>query len=380
MKVKNKIWDNLPEGNALSGLILIGCTIFSLLMSNFFVKQPYLDFWQTDIGGMSILTFINDVLMTIFFLIVGLEIKKELVVGELKSFKKAFLPFICAVGGMVVPALIYLIFNYDTAYFNGWGVPTATDIAFSIGILAILGSKIPSGLKVFLTALAIIDDLGAVLVIAIFYSQSISFIYLSLAIICTLVLFLVQKYLKFYNLIIWLIVGCAIWYFLHHSGIHATIAGILVAIVTPINFKGEEPLDYLVGKIHNIVNYFVIPVFAIANTAILVEGDISAVLKSSISLGIIFGLFVGKPLGIMALAFISTKLGLAHLPNKVSWNLVFGAAILAGIGFTMSLFVSFLAFTDSVSQDIAKIAILIGSLLACITGYLFLKFSLKKIN
>jgi Na+:H+ antiporter, NhaA family len=380
MKIKNKIWDNLPEGNALSGIILIACTIFSLLMSNFFVKQPYLDFWQTDIGGMSILTFINDVLMTIFFLIVGLEIKKELVVGELKSFKKAFLPFICAVGGMIVPALIYVIFNYDTDFFHGWGIPTATDIAFSIGILAILGSKIPQGLKVFLTALAIIDDLGAVLVIAIFYSQSISFLYLLLAIICTLLLFLIQKYLKFYNLIVWLTVGCAIWYFLHHSGIHATIAGILIAIVTPINFKGEEPLDYLVGKIHNIVNYFVIPIFAIANTAILVEGDLSTVLKSSISLGIIFGLFVGKPLGIMAFAFISTKLGLAHLPNKVGWNLIFGAAILAGIGFTMSLFVSFLAFTDSMSQDIAKIAILIGSLLACVTGFLYLKFTLKKIN
>lgn len=380
MKVKNKIWDNLPEGNALSGIILIGCTIFSLLMANFFVKQPYLDFWQTEIGNMSILTFINDVLMTIFFLIVGLEIKKELVVGELKSFKKAFLPFICAVGGMIVPALIYVFFNYDTPFFHGWGIPTATDIAFSIGILAILGSKIPQGLKVFLTALAIIDDLGAVLVIAIFYSQSISFVYLSLAILCTLLLFLVQKYLKFYNLIVWLIVGCAIWYFLHHSGIHATIAGILVAIVTPIYFKGEEPLDFLIDKIHNIVNYFVIPVFAIANTAILVEGDLSTALKSTISLGIIFGLYLGKPLGIMAFAFIFTKLGLAHLPNNVSWKLLFGAAILAGIGFTMSLFVSFLAFTDSESQDVAKIAILIGSLLACVTGYLFLKFSLKKLN
>ena len=184
--------------------------------------------------------------------------------------------------------------------------------------------------------------------------------------------------MKFYSLTIWLLTGCLIWYFLHHSGIHATIAGILIAVVTPINFKGNEPLDYLIGKIHNIVNYFVIPIFAIANTAILIEGDLSMALKSSISLGIIFGLYLGKPLGIMAFAYIFTKLGFAHLPNNVSWKLLFGAAILAGIGFTMSLFVSFLAFTDSQSQDIAKIAILIGSFLACTTGFLFLKFTVKK--
>lgn len=374
---KSKLLENLPEGNMLSGLILIFCTVLSLIFANSIYGQNYLDFWAFEIVGKSLLHLINDGLMTVFFLVVGLEIKKELQIGELSNFKKAFLPFICALGGMIAPALIYATLNFGTNNISGWGIPTATDIAFSIGILAILGSRIPHGLKVFLTALAIIDDLGAVVVIALFYSQEVSFTYLSFAIGLTLLLWLLLRFANFYNTVLWIIAGCGIWYFLHHSGIHSTIAGVLLATVIPVKYKRKQPLEKIAEWLHKPVNYFVIPLFAIANTAIMINGDVVSAITSFISVGIILGLFIGKPLGIMLFAFVSTKIGLAELPKQVDWKLLLGAAILAGIGFTMSMFVSFLAFQDAYRQDISKIAILIGSLLASVTGLIYLNLILK---
>jgi Na+:H+ antiporter, NhaA family len=356
---------------------LILCTILSLLFANIIFKQSYIDFWAFELGGKNLLHLINDGLMTVFFLVVGLEIKKELQIGELSNFKKALLPFVCALGGMVTPAVIYVALNFGSKDISGWGIPTATDIAFSIGILAILGSRIPHGLKVFLTALAIIDDLGAVVVIALFYSQEISFFYLSCAIGLTVLLWILLKFAKFYNPILWIIAGCGIWYFLHHSGIHSTIAGVLLATVIPIEYKNTRPLERIAEWLHKPVNYFVIPLFAIANTAIMLNGDVLSAITSTLSLGIIFGLFVGKPLGIMLFAYVSSKSGWAELPNQVDWKLLFGASILAGIGFTMSMFVSFLAFQDAYRQDVSKIAILTGSLLAGVTGLIYLDLALK---
>jgi Na+:H+ antiporter, NhaA family len=376
-KRKPSVFQNLPEGTSFSGLLLIFCTTISLIFANQIFKQAYLDFWNYELCGKSLLHLINDGLMTVFFLVVGLEIKKELQIGELSNFKKAFLPLICALGGMIAPAAIYLALNFGTKDISGWGIPTATDIAFSIGILAILGSRIPHGLKVFLTALAIIDDLGAVVVIALFYSHEISFIYLSCAIGLTVLLWILLKFANYYNIIVWIIAGCGIWYFLHHSGIHSTIAGVLLATVIPIKYKNTQPLEKIAEWLHKPVNYFIIPLFAIANTAIIINGDVISAITSTISLGIILGLFVGKPLGIMFFAYVSTKFGWAELPNQVNWKLLLGAAILAGIGFTMSMFVSFLAFQDAYRQDVSKIAILIGSLLASVVGLIYLNLVLK---
>lgn len=369
-------FQNFAEGNALSGIILSLCTIISLIISNSVIGNSYLNFWHIKLGNYSLLHIVNDMLMTIFFLVVGLEIKKELLIGELKNRKKAMLPALCAVGGMLIPALIFLSFNYGTVNSNGWGIPTATDIAFSIGILGLLGSRIPNGLKVFLTALAIIDDLGAVLVIAIFYSQSILLTYLVFALLLTATLFVLQK--KYFNIFIWVIVGCAIWYFLNLSGIHGTIAGVLLALTIPIDFYNKKPLEKIVGFLHNPVNYFIIPLFAIANTAIVFNGDLTTAIKSNISIGIIFGLLIGKPLGIILTALLFNKIKWTELPTGVNWKMLIGISMLAGIGFTMSLFVTFIAYEDTPRQDICKIAILIGSGLSAIFGLIYLKLITKK--
>ncbi|SFC82738.1 Na+:H+ antiporter, NhaA family [Flexibacter flexilis DSM 6793] len=375
----NNLFKNLPEGDAKSGLILILCVMGSLALANSAWSSVYVNFWnKTVTGEFTVLHLVNDGLMTIFFAVVGLEIKKEMVVGELSNFRKALLPFLCAIGGIIAPALIYAALNYQTENITGWAIPTATDIAFSIGILALLGSSIPRSLKVFLTALAIIDDLGAVVVIALFYSQSIDFYYVMGAILLPLGLWLLERYTKFYHISLWAVVGAVVWYLLHYSGIHATIAGVLIAAVTPIRNKNSEPLEELAHLLHQPVNKFIVPLFAIANTAIVLNAGVMGELLSGISLGIMAGLIVGKPLGIMLIAFISTKIKLTELPNQVSWKLLFGTAILAGIGFTMSLFVSFLAFSDAHRQDISKIAILIGSVMSGVLGLIYLSQTLKQ--
>ncbi len=368
-----QLFQNLPEGNALSGLVLIFCTIFSLLMSNSGCQEIYHKLWQIHFFSFSLLDLINDGLMTFFFFVVGLEIKKELLIGELTNPKKALLPFFCALGGMIAPAVIFIIFNAGTKNLSGWAIPTATDIAFSVGILAMLGKRIPLGLTVFLTALAIIDDLGAVVVIAVFYSHGLEYGNLVSALVLTGFLYILVRYFSFYNTVFLFVIGFFIWYFLHHSGVHATIAGVLLASVVPISVKNKAILEPLAQRFHWSVNYLIVPLFALANTAITLHGSFSETIFSTIGLGIVLGLLVGKPLGILVAAFFSVRLKLAELPSKVSWNLLFGTSILAGIGFTMSLFVSFLAFDDAARQDISKISILLGSLLSAAFGYILLK-------
>lgn len=379
-KIRKNILENLPEGDARTGLILVLCAVVSLHLSNISATSGfYLQMWHRELfGPWNLLLLINDVLMAFFFFVVGLEIKKELLEGELSHRKKALLPLLAALGGMAVPAIIYTIFNAGTANLHGWGIPTATDIAFSIGILALLGTRVPFSLKVFLTALAIIDDLGAVVVIALFYSQGVSLLYILGAVAVTAGLFAIKRYFHYFHSGLWLLAGALIWYLMHHSGIHATIAGILLAIATPVAYRGQRPLEQLAAFFHKPVNYFIIPLFAIANTAIVINGSVMSGIGSSIGLGIILGLFVGKPVGIALFTWLAVKLNLAHLPSGVGYKMIWGVGMLAGIGFTMSLFVSFLAFEDTYRQDVAKIAILLGSFVSGVAGLLYLKSITKK--
>jgi Na+/H+ antiporter NhaA len=374
-KFRDRMLDYLPEGDAQSGIILIACSVGSLLLANLpATSTGYTLLWHHEIAsGWSLLHFINDILMTIFFYLVGLEIKKELLGGELAHLKKAILPFFAALGGMLTPALFYTAFNFGTADIKGWGVPTATDIAFSIGILALLGTRIPKGLKVFLVALAIIDDLGAVVVIALFYSEGVSWPYILCAFAVTGALYALHRYVNFYRPWLWLLSGVLIWYLVHHSGIHATIAGVLLALATPLLYKKRFPIREMEHWFHTPVNKVIVPLFAIANTAIILNGGVVSGIGTNLGLGIILGLALGKPIGITLFTWIADKMNWAHLPTGVGYRMIIGVGMLAGIGFTMSLFVSFLAFDDPYRQDVAKLAIMVGSVIAGIAGLMYLK-------
>jgi NhaA family Na+:H+ antiporter len=374
-RIRDKVLDYLPEGDAQSGIILVLCALGSLLLANLpATSTGYTLLWHHEIAsGWSLLHFINDILMTVFFYVVGLEIKKELLGGELAHLKKAILPFFAALGGMLVPALIYTAFNFGTPDIKGWGVPTATDIAFSIGILALLGTRIPKGLKVFLVALAIIDDLGAVVVIALFYSQGVSAAYILAAFAVTAGLYALHRYLNFYRPWLWLLTGVLIWYLVHYSGIHATISGVMLAMATPLLYKKRFPIREMEHLFHVPVNKFVVPLFAISNTAIILNGGVVSGIGTHLGLGIILGLSLGKPMGIALFTWIADKLGWADLPTGVGYRMIIGVGMLAGIGFTMSLFVSFLAFDDPYRQDVAKLAIMVGSVIAGIAGLVYLK-------
>lgn len=359
------------------GIILVIVTILSLLIANSAWQDGYIHFWHFDIGGHSIVHWINDGLMAVFFLLIGLELKREIYKGELSNFKKASLPIFGAVGGMLIPAGIFLLLNFGTDTQSGAGIPMATDIAFAIGILSLLGSRVPASLKVFLTALAVIDDLGAILVIAIFYTTSTSFLNLFIA-LGIFGLLLVLKRMKIYSLIPYLIGGVIMWYFMLHSGVHATITGVLLAFAIPLGVGNEKsPSDILEHTLHKPVAFFILPLFAIANTCIAIGGDWLAGLEQSSSLGIILGLIVGKPLGVFIFSFIGVVLGLSTLPKKLNWKNIIGVGFLAGIGFTMSIFITLLAFDSTEVIDNSKIAILIASLFAGIIGFLFLKITLK---
>ena len=319
-----------------------------------------------------VILWINDGLMAIFFLLVGLEIKRELVEGELSTIRKASLPVFAAVGGMAVPALLFALFNNGSNTANGWGIPMATDIAFAIAILTLLGNRVPASLKVFLTALAIVDDLGAILVIALFYSTEMHLIYLAYAggILALLIGFNLAgvKRISFYVL-----PGLFMWYFIHHSGVHVTIAGVLTALTLPTTPDAKEsPLEKLEHALTKPVNFFIMPVFALANTNIKLEPEMINGLSSNLGLGIIAGLLLGKPIGITLMSWVSVKLGISKLPGKVTWLQILGLGILAGIGFTMSIFIALLSFEQSEFQLEAKFSILTASLLAGIIGYLFL--------
>ncbi|MGI9581931.1 Na+/H+ antiporter NhaA [Chryseobacterium sp. RRHN12] len=369
-----------------SGIILIFCVLISLIIANSSAAENFQQFLDKEVGthlfGLEypVSIWINDGLMAIFFLLVGLEIKRELIEGELSSFKNASLPIFAAVGGMLVPAVIYSIFNTGTEYSNGWGIPMATDIAFSLAIISMLGKKIPNSIKIFLAALAIVDDLGAILVIAIFYTEQIHWSYLLLSFGVTALLFILN-FLKVTRIIFYIIPGLFLWYFLHHSGIHATIAGVLLAFSIPTNASNVEisPLEKLEHQLHIPVSFLIMPVFALTNTNITFSNEMVTGITSTLGLGIICGLVLGKLLGINLFSLIAIKLKLSSLPQNSNWLQMIGVGLLAGIGFTMSIFIALLSFKEEIPiQDEAKFAILIASFIAAIAGFTILSISSKE--
>lgn len=367
------------ESEKSGGIVLIFFTLLSLLIANSSLTNSYSQLWKYELGGMSIEHWINDGLMAIFFLLVGLELKREFVVGELSSLKKASLPVISALGGILIPAGIYSYLNWGSPTISGYGIPMATDIAFALGALSLLGNKVPVSLKVFLTALAVIDDLGAIIVIAIFYTKTIywSYLFISLGIFVFLI-FCNKIGIK--SLWIYILSGIGMWYFMHHSGIHATITGVLLALSIPTESKTkkESPAEFLQHKLHYPVPFIIMPLFALVNTAISINDDWDKSLFDSASLGIILGLVLGKPLGIFLFTRLSILFKVAEKPKGTTWSQLFGVAILGGIGFTMSIFITLLAFDDVEHINEAKIAILIASIIAGFLGIVWLKASFKK--
>ena len=368
---------------AASGLVLLFSAIIALVISNselsnlyFNTLEKYLFIGINNFGiKLSVLHWINDALMAIFFFFVTLEIKREFLQGELSNIKQAMLPIIGAVGGMLVPALFYIFINYgNSETIVGWAIPSATDIAFSLGVLSLLGSRVPISLKVFLTALAIIDDLGAIVIIALFYSGDLSIKYLSLMLIAFIILLILNKF-NVKKFLPYLIVGLFLWEFTHQSGIHATIAGVLLACTIP-HRKKEKDFSLLIKLEHSISPYVafgIMPLFAFANAGVSLEGLTFASLLNKVPLGILLGLFVGKQLGVFVFSYISIKLKFAQMPTNSNWINFYAVGVLTGIGFTMSLFVGNLAFVDSMQyMDGVKIGVLSGSLLSTVFGYLLL--------
>jgi len=376
---------------AASGLVLLIAAILALILSNTTLNSFYFDILNTHliIGtknfglNLSILHWINDALMAIFFFVVTLEIKREFIQGELSKPKQALLPIIAAIGGMVVPALIYIIINFKTGYsLRGWAIPSATDIAFSIGVLSLLGTRIPISLKVFLTALAIIDDLGAIIIIAFFYSNELQFNYLILLLSAFIFLILLNKYgIKIFTP--YIIIGVFLWFFTYKSGIHSTISGVLLAITIPHKSqkKGNSLLLKLEHFLSPYVAFLIMPLFALANAGVNLKGFSLNSMLAPIPLGIICGLFFGKQIGVFVFSYISIKLKLAEMPSNSNWLKFYGVGILTGIGFTMSLFVGNLAFVDYIGNlDGVKIGVLVGSFLSATIGYIILVVATNKKN
>lgn len=363
------------------GIILLLATAVSILLANINgISSTYISIFHWSIDGTnhhafdwgifhlpnSVLVIINDLFMAAFFFLAGMEIKRELVTGELSSIKQSILPVVAAIGGMLIPALIYSQFSRGTLFMNGWAIPMATDIAFTLGIASLLGNRVPVALKVFITALAIIDDLGAIIVIALFYGGQLKLLYLLLSAIIMIILLSFQKNKVKIGWYTW-VLGLALWYAMFNSGIHATVAGVLFAFTIPV-----KQLAQLELKFHTPVYFIIMPLFALANTAIVFPEDGLAALNHSFSWGIMAGLFIGKPLGICLACYWMIKQKWANLPSQTNWHQLTGAGILAGIGFTMSIFISMLAFQDNMVQDIAKIAVLVSSVLSMIVGYFWL--------
>ena len=375
------------ESEKTGGILLLLCTIVSLVIANSAWGEGYLHFWHSRVDlsfssihlNYSVEQWINDGLMTIFFLLVGLEIERELYAGELSSFSNAILPVVAAIGGMIVPAGIHFLFNSGTPTQNGFGIPMATDIAFALGMLALAGSRVPYSLKIFLTALAIIDDIGAIMVIAVFYNSGVEWLYLGISAGILGTLWLLSK-LGVNHLAFYLIPGLVLWYCMMQSGIHPTIAGVLLAFVIPFSGENENTASYRLQNIlHKPVGYLIVPLFALANTGIVLHEGWTSQLTTSNSAGIIAGLVIGKPVGILLFCFLLVKLSSVKLPLNVGWKNLLGAAILAGIGFTMSIFISNLAFADSDTVSYSKISVLIASSLATIFG-LSVLFTTRKVS
>lgn len=376
MKI-NKLFRDFLNSEKSGGLVLIACTFISLLLANSGIGATYQDFFHIKFGGLSIEQWINDGLMAIFFLLIGLELEREIYIGELSNIKDTMLPVFGAVGGMLVPAGLFLLFNYGLPSQSGAGIPMATDIAFALGVLSLLGNKVPTSLKVFLTALAVMDDLGAILVIAFFYTKTLLWANLLIALGIWLFLYILGK-LKVHNLIPYIVGGVVMWYFMLHSGVHATITGVLLAFAIPFGKGAEKSTSYVLQHfLHNPVAFLILPIFALANTAITVSGNFSQMLTAHYSIGIAMGLIIGKPAGILAMTFIAVKSGICKLPSGIDWKSIFGIGILAGIGFTMSIFITLLAFNDEIIISDSKLIILLSSLIAGVVGYIFLKTKLK---
>lgn len=375
-----QLYKDFFESEKAGGLLLLLTTLVSLALANSPFQTDYIGFWETQIGHHSITHWINDGLMTIFFLLIGLELEREFYGGELSNIKNASLPIFGALGGMIVPAGIFLVFNVGTLTQNGAGIPMATDIAFAIGILSLLGNRVPTSLKIFLTALAVIDDLGAILVIAIFYTKTISFWYLGLALGIMGLLFILNRR-NVHHLLPYCIGGGLMWYCMLHSGIHATITGVLLAFVIPYGNGGKKTSSYrLQHALHRPVAFFILPLFAIANTGIAIGSNWQEGITHANSIGIMAGLLLGKPIGILLFAFLCVKLGIGSLPKDLQWKHILGAGMLGGIGFTMSIFITLLAFNNDGIDVItySKIAILVASFVSGTLGFLWLKMSLKK--
>ena len=376
---------------AASGLLLLFAAIAALIVSNTELNQYYTSFLETyfriGVGSFSInltvLHWINDVLMAIFFFLVSLEIKREFIQGELSNPKQALLPIIGAVGGMLVPALIYIAINFgNSETLNGWAIPSATDIAFSLGVLSLLGKRVPVSLKVFLTALAIIDDLGAIVIIAFFYSGNVQSYYLILMLVCIIILIILNK-LNIRNFIPYLLVGILLWDFTHQSGIHSTIAGVLLALTIPHKDNNKSHKNSLLVKLEHLISPYglfgIMPIFAFANAGVSLKGITFETLLNPVPLGILCGLFFGKQIGVFLFSYISIKLKIAEMPNNSNWITFYGVGMLTGIGFTMSLFVGNLAFVESTQYlSGVKIGVLMGSLLSTLFGYFLIRSCIRK--
>jgi NhaA family Na+:H+ antiporter len=376
MKI-TRLFKEFFESEKSSGLFLISCTLFSLIIANSAIGNNYLHFWHTNLAGNSLEYWINDGLMTIFFLLIGLELEREVYDGELSNIKDAMLPIFGAIGGMIVPAGLFLLMNFGTKTQSGAGIPMATDIAFALAILSLLGNRIPLSLKIFLTALAVIDDLGAILIIAIFYTKTLlwSNLFIALSIFGFL---LVLNRLKVRNLIIYLIGGIFMWYFMLHSGVHATITGVLLAFAIPFGNGDTKSTSYILQHfLHKPVAFFILPLFALANTAIVLSSNIGETLTQNYSIGIALGLIIGKPLGIFLVSLLAVSLGICKLPDDINWKSILAVGFLGGIGFTMSIFITLLAFSDETIINNAKFVILLSSGIAGIIGYFSLKLVLK---
>ncbi len=372
-KIVSPIQEFIQDSRAV-GIVLLACTFISLIIANSSYSTDYFSLINTSFHypawlqlPHTALHWINDGLMFFFFLLVGMEIKRELVSGELSSFKQAILPCAAAVGGMLVPALFFIAFNNNTPYAGGWGIPMATDIAFSLGVASLLGKRFPFALKIFLMALAIIDDLGAILVIALFYSGALSTTYLLFSAGIIVLLLILQSY-KIYHPILFMGIAIALWYCVYNSGIHATIAGVILAMFIPVN-----RLPKYEHALHDPVNFIILPLFALANTAIIIPATIGSTINSTLSWGIVVGLVTGKPIGITGISWLLVRFKLAQKPAGSNWPQFIGMGILAGIGFTMSVFITMLAYNNAAWQDAGKIAVLIASFIAIIAGFIYLR-------
>jgi NhaA family Na+:H+ antiporter len=372
-----RLFTEFFDSEKIGGLFLISVTLISLALANSPWGTAYINFWDFEFGGHSIVHWINDGLMAVFFLLIGLELEREIYTGELTDIRKASLPLFGALGGMLVPAGLFLLLNFGTDTQSGAGIPMATDIAFAVGILSLLGNRVPASLKIFLTALAVIDDLGAIIVIAVFYTSSLSFPDLFIAFAIFGILIILNRF-KVNSLFPYLIGGAAMWYFMMNSGVHATITGVLLAFTIPFGDGEKSPSFNLQHFLHKPVAFFILPLFALANTCLPLSGNILDGITQTYSLGIILGLVIGKPFGILLFSILGVSLKISELPSDLKWKYIAGAGFLAGIGFTMSIFITLLAFDNQSVVNNSKIAVLFASAIAGTMGFFLLKTTLRE--